>query len=326
MIKWLMNSIDNAVDENILGNVKRNSDVIKLLAPRVLGRVIPKEKGKVKLVGGGGSGHEGSAGGMRMLKGGGDLMICGDIFAAPTGIKMFEAIKLIDDGSPILHNVQNHAGDVMNARICEQLAKTAGMDYHQFIFWDDIASAPKEQESERRGLVGGIFSGRIVGAAAELGRSIDDVIRLSTKCRSRTRSYGITMDGCMDPRTGKPMLIVPDDIVEMGSGVHGEGGAGAGPMRTSKEFAKIMIDALLDDMPVDKGGVICLLVNGAGGMTGMELNIFYNDVYDYATGTKKLIIYAGICGNMGCTFNTRGFAVSICVLDDEMKKLWDTVF
>jgi dihydroxyacetone kinase len=322
MLKWIMNNPDDMVDENMAGYVKAHSDILELLGSRYIGRRHKKPKGRVKLVGGGGSGHEPAGGGF-IGTGMSDLCICGDIFTAPSGANMFKALQFLDDGSPILHTVANHAGDVMNANIAKQFSEAAGMDYHQEIFYDDIASAPKDRMEERRGTSGSCLTGKITGAAAELGWSINEVIRIFRKGRDNVRSFGVAISGCIHPITGQMMMELPDDKVEMGMGVHGEGGAERGPMKSSKEFAQTVSEIILNDMPLKKGSEVVVLLNGSGGMTQMELSILFNDVYGYLTNTKGLIIHDNLLGNIGTTLNMRGFSMSICKIDEELKMLWD---
>ena len=132
-MKKIMNNPDNLVIDELQGYAKIHKDKIKLLeGTTCVVRANPKEKGKVKLVMGNGAGHEPAVIGW-VGEGMFDLNVVGDVFTAPSGDKIFKGIEAIDDGSPILLIIQNHAGDVMNANIAYKKAIKKGIDVHKVI-------------------------------------------------------------------------------------------------------------------------------------------------------------------------------------------------
>jgi dihydroxyacetone kinase len=322
MIKKIKNNADTLIEDIISGYVLSYPDILEQLGPRSIVRRQKKTKGKVKLVSGGGSGHEpGGRGfiGPGLL----DMGLVGDIFSAPSGGQMFKAIKSIDDGSPVFQIVYNHAGDIMNADITKQLAKANNIDWHIGIFYDDVASAPKERANERRGIGGGCVVNKICGGAAELDEPIDEVIRIFNKARDSLRSYAVALTECTHPITGQKIISLPDNVIEMGMGVHGEAGSNRSTMKTSKEFAKIVSDILLEDMPLEEGTEVVVFLNGMGSLTTMEISVLYNDVYHYLTGQKKLVIHDVLTGNISTTLELSGFSLTICQIDKELKRFWD---
>ena len=72
--------------------------------------------------------------------------------------------------------------------------KAKGIDIRMVINYDDVATAPKGKESERRGLISAI--GRIVGISAEQGAPIDEVVRLAKKARDNSRAIGGWNEKC----------------------------------------------------------------------------------------------------------------------------------
>ena len=168
-MKKIMNEPDTLIADELQGFAKIYSRQVKLAdSVTAVVRAVPKSAGKVKLVMGNGGGHEPAVIGW-VGEGMFDCDIVGDLFSAPSGEKMFQAIEEIDDKSPVLLCIQNHAGDVINGNIAWKKAVKHGIDIRKVLFYDDIASAPREENEERRGIAGMLFYAKIVGAMAEAG-------------------------------------------------------------------------------------------------------------------------------------------------------------
>ena len=60
--------------------------------------------------------------------------------------------------------------------------------------YDDISSAPKGCEEDRRGAAGTIFIYKILGAAAEDNMTIDELMMLGERVRSNTRTLGVAIN------------------------------------------------------------------------------------------------------------------------------------
>jgi len=284
-------------------------------------RKIPKAAGKVKLVVGNGGGHEpGLMGwvGFGMY----DLDSLGNIFTAQAGKIFYEAIRQMDDGSPVLLTIANHPGDVVNGNLAYSMCEKNSMQVRKVLFYDDIGSAPKGQEEERRGMAGMMFAIKCAGALAEEGASLDECVRVFEKARDNVRTIALTLGSCTHPATGLLMMETPQDTVGLGAGVHGESGSLETPFASSKELAKIATSMLVDDKPYKQGDEVCVLVNGMGSTGIMELSIFYRDVYEYlnSIGIK---VYDGTAGNYITTQEMSGLSLSLFKLDDELKKCWD---
>ena len=299
-----------------------NKDIIELVPGTHM--VVRKEKkpaGKVKFLLGNGAGHEPAVIGWvgpGML----DLNLAGEVYTAPSSDKLVEALEYLDDGGPILMAVQNHAGDVLNANLACREAKEKGIDVHKVLFYDDVASAPKWFEEERRGMGGMLFYVKLVGAYLEAGGDIGGAVRLFESVRDATRTYSVGITRATHPVTGKDIFTVPDDLIELGMGVHGEaGGANRVPMPTSGELAKILCDILVEDKPYEKGGEVLVFLNGLGGITFMEMSMLYGDIVRYLEGLG-IDVYDGYCNNCLTTQEMSGVSLSLCQADDEKKALW----
>lgn len=322
-MKKLINSPDTLVEETLAGYAMMNQHIVQLVPnTHMMVRSQPKETGKVKFILGNGAGHEPAVIGW-VGPGMFDMNVVGEVFTAPSADKLLEALEYIDDGSPILLAVQNHAGDVMNANIAYAMAREKGIDIHKVLFYDDVASAPKGMEEERRGIGGMLFYTKIVGAFLEQGGNIQDAITLFEQVRDHTRTYSIAFTECTHPLTGKYMIQLAEDEIELGMGVHGEGGGfNRIAMPTSQGLAKIVSDILLDDLSVSAGEDLLLFINGLGSATMMEMSLLYKDLKEYFE-SKGILLYDGFCGNCLTTQELGGVSVSICRVTPQMKALWD---
>lgn len=321
-MKKFLNRPDDIMDETMAGFALANRSRVALPAgTHNMMRKTPKEKGKVKLVVGNGGGHEPGLMGW-VGRGMYDLDCLGNIFTAQSGNVFFEGIKAIDDGSPILLTIANHAGDVVNGNMAYALCVEEDMDVRKVIFYDDIASAPKGQESDRRGMAGMMFSVKAAGAMAEEGGTLDECARVFDKARDNTRTLAIALTSCTHPISGLPMMTTPDGEANIGAGVHGEGGAGNIPFATSNEMISRVCDLLIEDKPFEEGDEVVVLINGMGSTSLMEMCIVAQDVEKHLN-SKGIKVYDTVAGEFITTQEMGGLSLSFMKLDDELKRLWD---
>ena len=323
VIKKVQNNPEDVVQEALegfyLSNNDRCSEVIPGTKFIVRQEKYRKEKGKVKIVGGGGSGHEPV---LFTMVGpyANDLIVAGEFYAAPAWKQLYDAIKLIDDGSPMLLNTSSHAGDILNSRMAYEMLSAEGVNIRMHIDWSDVASAPRDRISERRGLAGSL--GRITGIAAEEGCDLDEVERLAIKARDNNGSYAVGIRSAIHPITGMTIMPMKDDEIELGIGQHGESSGKTMKMPTSKELARHMADMIVDDMGFEKGDELAVNINSLGGMTFMEMGIFYRDLYHYLTDERGFKIFDGRFGPGVTTQELAGMILAIGKVDDDIKKYW----
>lgn len=82
--------------------------------------------GKVTLISGGGSGHEPAHAGFvgpGML----DAAVCGDVFASPSQIQVYQALRQTRGNRGTLLIIKNYSGDMMNFKNAAFLAQEDGM-------------------------------------------------------------------------------------------------------------------------------------------------------------------------------------------------------
>ena len=225
-MKKLINTIDTIVEDMLAGYVAAHSDRVALSSnPRVLVRTEKKPAGKVGLIIGNGSGHEPIAMGW-VGHGLLDGNVVGDIFAAPSALKILDGIKAVNTGGGVVVLISSHSGDIINGEAAIEDALELGIDARPLLMYDDISSAPKGREDERRGAPGTTFIYKILGGAAEEGQDIDSLISLGERVRDGTRTLGVAVAPGVSPLTGKAMFDLLENRIFIGMGVHGEPGLG----------------------------------------------------------------------------------------------------
>ena len=321
-MKKILNHPDNIVEDMIDGYIAAYADYVKRGDnARVITRSHPKEQGKVGLVIGNGSGHEPIAMGWvghGML----DANAVGDIFAAPPADVIVDAIREADTGAGVFLLISRHAGDVINGEMAVEMARIDGLEVEPLLMYDDISSAPKGKEEDRRGAAGTSFIYKLVGAKAEEGSSLADLKALGERVRDNTRTLAAAVAPGISPLTGKPMFTLPEDEIFLGMGVHGEPGLKSIRINTADAIIAEMMDAILDDLPFQSGDEVLVFINSMGSTTLMELLIIHKEV-NAILKHRGIQSYKPLVGEYITTQEMAGFSISLCRADDEMKRLWD---
>lgn len=321
-MKKILNHPDTIVEDMIDGYVASYGDyVAKGTNPRVVVRSTKKPTGKVGIVIGNGCGHEPIAMGW-VGEGMLDANAVGDIFAAPPADLILDAIREADTGAGVLLLISRHAGDVINGEMAVELARMEGLEVEPLLMYDDISSAPKGKEEDRRGAAGTTFIYKIVGAKAEEGATLAELKALGEHVRDNTRTLGAAVAAGISPLTLKPMFSLPEDEIYLGMGVHGEPGLKSIKMTTAKEIVQEMMDAILEDLPFKANDEVLVFVNGMGSTTLMELFIIHKEI-DHILSTKSIKTYKPLVGEYITTQEMAGFSISLCRSDSELKRLWN---
>jgi len=272
-MKKLINDPRNVVQELIDGFVLANERKVRK-HPKV-NAVIRREApvaGKVGIVIGGGAGHEPLF--LEYVgRGMADAEAHGQIFAAPSPSIVYEAIKAVDAGRGVILLYNNYAGDVLNFDMAQEKARREGISVRTVLVNDEIASAPKGQERQRRGTTSDHIIIKIAGAAAEKMLPMDDVVRITEKAIAGSRSLGVALSSCTLPATGKEIFDLPDDMMEVGMGLHGEPGVERISLLTADQTMERIVPRIVEDLPYKRGDEIVLIINGYGSTTRMELFI-----------------------------------------------------
>lgn len=319
-MKKLINSPDDVASEIMEGFAEAFPwSVRSLESVRAIVRRDAPIKDKVAVVTGGGSGHE-PMWWCYVGRGMPDASILGNIFAAPPPGPICQTAKAVDGGRGVLFIYGNYSGDVLNFNAAVEMLEADRVPVAFVRTTDDVASAPPDRKSDRRGIAGSFFVLKIAAARAEEGAELEEVAAIAKRANQSTRSMALALSSCTIPASGQPIFHLGEDQVAIGMGGHGEPGIYDGPMRSANELARLMISKILADEAAKPGDEVALLVNGMGATPLGELLIMYRAVYRLL-GEAKLIICRSYVGNYSTTLDMAGCSVSLIRLDDELKRL-----
>lgn len=279
------------------------------------------QKGRVSLVIGGGSGHYPAFCGY-VGPGLADAAVMGNVFAAPSSEQVYRVAKAVAGEQGVLFCYGNYSGDVLNFDLAQERLRDEGLDVRTVIVTDDVASAPRGQEGDRRGIAGDFFVFKVAGASAARGDSLDEVERLAAKANAQTRSFGVAFGGCTLPGQDAPLFTVEAGRMELGLGVHGEPGIQSSHLRPAAEVADLLLHTLLADVPPAVGREVAVLLNGLGRTKYEELFVLYKDVARRLQA-EGLATYAPIVAEAVTSLDMAGCSLSLLWLDEELRALLD---
>lgn len=276
---------------------------------------------KVGILSGGGSGHEplhiGFVG-AGML----DAAVPGEIFTSPTPDPILAATRAVDTGHGVLYLVKNYTGDVLNFETAAEFATLEGIRVRTVVIDDDVAVQNSEFTAGRRGVAGTVLIEKLVGAAAERGADLDELERLASRLVATTRSMGVAIAAPTTPHSGRRSFELGADEIEFGIGIHGERGRSRSTMAPADELADRVLDAVLEDLPRQRGSRVITLVNGMGATPSAELYVVFRRVAERldALGVEMA---RSLVGSYVTSLDMAGFSVTLADVDDDLVELWD---
>lgn len=317
-MKKIINKPETLVMEMCNGMVMAHPELELLKKYKVIKKKEMNEN-KVTLISGGGSGHEPAHAGL-VGKGMLDAAVCGDVFASPSQIQVYQAIKATASKKGTLLIIKNYSGDIMNFKNGAHLATEDGIEVDYVKVDDDIAVEDSLYTVGRRGVAGVILVHKIAGAAAEAGMDLGAVKAVAEKAAANVRTIGLALTSCTVPASGSPTFTLVEDEMEYGVGIHGEPGIKREKMLSADELANRMTNDLIKDLGVKDGEEIALLVNGFGGTPLQELYLFNNAV-TRELAARNIKINRVFVGNYMTSIDMAGMSLTVMKLDEELKAL-----
>jgi dihydroxyacetone kinase-like protein len=317
-MKKFLNKPEHFVDEMIQGIMAAHPKQLTYVNDDLRCVVSATGKaGKVGIATGGGSGHlplflgyvgEGLLDGCSV----------GGVFQSPSAEQMFEVTKAIDKGAGVLYIYGNYGGDVMNFDMAAEMADMEDIRVEQVVAGEDVASSKKGEEHKRRGVAGIFFVYKVAGACAADLKSLDEVKRVAQKAADNVRTMGVALSPCIVPEVGKPSFSIGENEMEIGMGIHGEPGIEKGPLKSADEVVEQMLDAIIADLPFNKGDEVAVLMNGLGATPKEELYIMYRKVHEMLQ-EKGISVFHVYVGEFATSMEMAGASISLLKLDDELK-------
>ena len=309
-MKKFINDPANLTAELLDGLVKCYPDKLALKNDKIVVRANPKPADKVALVTLGGTGHEPAMEGF-VGEGMLDASVAGDIFAAPGGEKVFEALELMNRPAGVLLITLNHNGDRMSANKALRKAAKAGLNVKEIVVHDDIAQGPHTPIEDKRGLGGCIPLIKVLGAAAEEGKSLDELVALGEKFNEGIATLSVALKVATHPQNGGEIGAIDEDKMEVGMGQHGEGGGGIMPVKSADETAELMVKSLIEATGVKSGDKAFLIVNGSGATTLMEMLIVFRKA-KAVLEAQGVSVLPGRCTELLTVQEMAGFQMILC--------------
>ncbi|PGE05196.1 dihydroxyacetone kinase subunit DhaK [Bacillus pseudomycoides] len=317
-MKKIINQPETLVMEMCNGMVMAHPELELLKKYKVIKKKEMNEN-KVTLISGGGSGHEPAHAGL-VGKGMLDAAVCGDVFASPSQIQVYQAIKATASKKGTLLIIKNYSGDIMNFKNGAHLATEDGIEVEYVRVDDDIAVEDSLYTVGRRGVAGVVLVHKIAGAAAEEGMDLMQVKAVAEKAAVNVRTIGLALTSCTVPASGSPTFKLGEDEMEYGVGIHGEPGRKREKIMAADELALRMTNDLVKDLGLDEDAEIAVLVNGFGGTPLQELYLFNNAV-TRELSKKNIRINRAFVGNYMTSIDMAGISLTVMKLDDELKTL-----
>ncbi|GAC1332217.1 MAG: dihydroxyacetone kinase subunit DhaK [Chloroflexota bacterium] len=319
-MKKFVNDPKQFVPEMLKGIALANPETLKYVPQyNLIMRSDAPRNDKVSIMQGSGSGHE-PAHVMIVGRGMLDAACPGDVFAAPPMDYIYETTKLLASPKGVLHLVNNYTGDRMAFDMGKEMAEADGIRVETIMVDDDVSVKDSTYTVGRRGVAGNFFVIKAVGAAAEQGAELDDLVTLGRRVNSVTRSMGMALTSCTPPAKGSPLFDLGDDEMEMGVGIHGEPGRRREKLAGANQIIDELLDAVVSDLPFNSGDNVALMINGLGGTPISELYILYGRAHEQLE-QRGIKVRRNYVGEYCTSLDMAGCSVTLVRLDDEIESL-----
>lgn len=319
-MKKIINSPEVFVDEVIEAILLAHPD--QLRAARGDNRAIVRADApgsRVGIVTGGGSGH------LPVFLGYVGTGLCsgvavGNVFSSPSAEQIFNTSVEVNGGMGVLYLFGNYGGDVLNFELASDLCDLEDIETRTVLVSDDVMSAPKERAESRRGVAGMVFAFKCAGAAAERGDNLDQVAKVASKVVANTRTAGVGLSPTILPAAGKATFDLPEGMMEIGIGIHGEPGIHRGEIESADEITKRLLTPIVEDLGLNRGDRVAVLVNGLGATPLEELYLLYRKAHQMME-ELGLEIRVKFIGEYATSLEMSGASITVMKLDDELEVL-----
>jgi len=319
-MKKFVNDPTQFVPEMLEGIALANPDTLTYVPEyNLIMRSDSPRDDKVSIVQGSGSGHE-PAHVMIVGKGMLDAACPGDVFAAPPMDYVYETTKMLASPKGVLLLVNNYTGDRMAFDMGKEMAEAEGIKVEILMVNDDVAVKDSTYTIGRRGVAGNFFVIKAVGAAAEQGAELDELLRIGRKVNDVTRTMGVGLTACTPPAKGSPLFDLGEDEIEMGVGIHGEPGRERQKLTNADAIVDELLDAVAGDLPYQSGDNVALMVNGLGGTPISELYIIYRRAHQQLAD-RGITVKRSYVNEYCTSLDMAGASLTLVRLDDEIEAL-----
>ncbi|WAH95660.1 dihydroxyacetone kinase family protein [Arthrobacter sp. MMS18-M83] len=315
----IFNDPADFAEEALAGFCDLHSGLVRQVPGGAVRRHRPQQP-KVAVLAGGGSGHYPAFAGL-IGAGLADGAVVGNIFTSPSAQQAYSVARAADSGAGVVFTYGNYAGDVLNFGMASERLAAEGIAVENVLVTDDIASAPPSESAKRRGIAGDFTVFKIMGAAAEAGAGLADVVRLGRKANSLTRTIGSAFHGCTFPGAEAPLFTLKDKQMGLGLGIHGEPGLFDTELPPARELGQELVARLLAETPHGAGNRIAVILNGLGSTKHEELFVLWLTVAPLLRAAGYTLVMPEV-GELVTSLDMSGVSLTITWLDEELEPLW----
>jgi dihydroxyacetone kinase-like protein len=124
------------------------------------------------------------------------------------------------------------------------------------------------------------------------------------------------------PDTRRPSFSIGQNDMEFGVGVHGEPGVTRVPLQNADRIVDQICDRIFDEMGLDRGARVAVLVNSLGATPMMELFILNRRLVQRLSA-RSVTVHSTLVGHYFTSLDMVGASVTLMALDEEIAGLLD---
>ena len=271
-------------------------------------------------ISGGGGGHEPLDSGF-VAPGMLHACVTGPRFTSPSApdiAQLMEKVATELGVNKIVALVKNYTGDVLNFELAAELTADSGLECTLIRVCDD--SATREASQGARGIAGTLLYEKILGAAAWLGQTSEELVSYANQIGESIVSYGVAFRAPSDEQ-GIPVYEIPAGQAELGVGIHGERGVDRRVFSQRHEVIEHCVDEVFSQL-VPGSDPLIVLVNDLGQADP-------NDIESALLGVNERAENAGISiartkvGRFVTSADMDGLSITLMRANPDILNLYD---
>ena len=316
------------ITECLIGQILSNSNLIYYPENNFIYDKSQLPLNTVKLICGGGSGHEPAHAGF-VSPGMLTCAVCGDIFSSPSCANIIKAIEKTYTENGTILIVKNYTGDVINFSMACELFKSQGKKVEMLIVDDDISLTNLNETTEndfnkRRGLSGTVLLYKILGNLSFQGYNFDELILFGKNIIKSLYTIGVSLTTCIPPfsKINKKELMNENEF-ELGLGIHGEKGKERIKYKSVDDVIEKIFNCFENNIKKEiynEMKDVVIVINNLGSLTDIEMNIIIKCLFEYLfdsnNNNKKFNVVRIVFGKLMTSLDMKGFSITIFNLNE----------
>jgi dihydroxyacetone kinase len=153
---------------------------------------------------------------------------------------------------------------------------------------------------------------------------LGEVARIAREVAASLGTMGVALTPCTVPAAGKPGFELADGEIEWGLGIHGEPGVERGAMEPAEAIVARLLTKIVDDLALQAGERVALLVNNLGGTPSSELNVAAGSALRNLA-ERGIKVERAWAGTFLSALEMAGISLTLLRVDDERLDWLDAV-